>query len=186
MFLLSWLFPFVPSAAAVRDDIDPGDIYAVDIEYGSLSFYYDYGIWNVNTMRYEAAATSENPAAGTPDGLPGWYGFDGTANRVAVINRSAGKSITVEIAYRPLAAGELAAAGSPEVVTGVNMTVTGDDWSNNSLTVPAGLQDSEGNPAAVAGFIQLSGMPKVNGAEYESDDMLPIGMFTLTITDWDK
>ena len=187
IFLLSWLFPFAPTASAVDpvDPADPGYIYAVDIEYGSLSFYYDYGIWNVNTMRYEAAATSDHPAAGTPDGLPGWYGFDETANRVAVINKSAGKSITVELTYRSLEPGELTAARAPAVVSGVEMTVTGANWENNSVTIPSGLQDSEGKPVAVAGFIQLSGEPQVNGAEYESDDMLPIGMFSLTITGWD-
>ena len=184
MFLLSWLFPFVPSASAV-DGVDPGDVYAVDIEYGNMAFYYDYGIWNVNTMRYEAAATSDDPAAGTPNGMPGWYGFDGTANRVAVINRSAGKSITVELSYRSLTSSELSKAEAPAIVTGVEMTVTGANWSNNTITVPAGLTDGEGNPTAVAGFVQLSGKPTVNGADYESSQMLPIGMFTLTITDWD-
>ena len=186
IFLLSMVLPFAPSAAAVQDDeIDPGDVYAVDIEYGNLSFYYDYGIWNVNTMRYEAAATSEAPAAGTTDGLPGWYGFDRIANRVAVINRSAGKSITVELTYRPLNSVELTDAKAPAVVTGVSMTVTGADWTDNTATIPAGLKDDKGDPVGVAGFIQLNGTPMVGSTKYKSEDMLPIGMFTLTITGWD-
>ena len=179
MFLLSWLFPFAPSAAAVNEN----DIYALDIEYGSLSFYYDYGIWNVNTMRYEAAATSEAPAVGTKDGMPGWYGFDNTANRITVINRSAGKYIDVDLTYRSLEAHELSQAGAPDVVTGVNMTVTGADgraWLNNSVRV-----SGENGPNSVVGYIQLSGEPQVDGERYESSNMYPIGMFTLTITDWD-
>ena len=181
MFLLSWFFPFVPSAAAANE---ADYIYAVDIEYGSMAFYYDYGIWNVNTMRYEAAATSDNPAAGTKDGLPGWYGFDKKANRITVINRSAGKYIDVDLTYRSLYDYELSQAGAPAVVNNVDMTVTGEDgraWLNNSVRV-----SGENGPNSVVGYIQLSGEPQVDGERYESSNMYPIGMFTLTISAWEE
>lgn len=178
VMLLAALLIFTPaphsSAAAVS-----GDVYAIDIEFGNLSFYYDYGIWNVNTMRYEASDTSRNNAAGTVDGFPGWYGFDGVANRVSVKNSSPGGSaVTAELTYRSLTADELGGAGVDEIVTGVTMTVTGWPNDKNWVVVPA-------NDTPVIGYIHLQGEPKVNGQRYDSATMAPIGLFTLTITAWD-
>lgn len=187
MFLLSWLLPLSPTAAAV-DPVDPGDVYAVDIEFGSLAFYYDYGIWNVNTMRYEAAETSSSPAQGTTPGFPGWYGFDEKANLIKVVNGSLDDSITVEFTYAPLTAEQIAIAKASkpdgewdalQPVSGVSMTVVNTDtgvlWEGNAATIPAGDE--------AAGFVQLDGTPMVNGERYNSEDMLPIGMFTMTIKD---
>lgn len=190
IMLISCLVP-VPPARATDPAADPGDpfVYAVDIEYGSMSFYYDYGIWNVNTMRYEASATSDNPAEGTPDGFPGWYGFDNTANRIAVINRNPDLSITVQLTYRPLTESDRTAtnadANMVTGVTGVSMAVSGEGWdANNKATVDESkLLDTD--KAGVIGFIQLSGEPKVGDARYSSDDMTAIGMFSLTITAWE-
>lgn len=175
MLITILLLPVAPRATA--EEVE-GDVYAIDIEFGNLSFYYDYGIWNVNTMRYEASDTSRNNAAGTVDGFPGWYGFDGVSNRISVKNTSpSGSSVTVALTYRPLTNEELGSAGVDNVVTGVSMTVSG--WAgNNWVEVPA-----DGN--SVVGFIHLQGEPQVNGQRYDSASMAPIGLFTLTITAWD-
>lgn len=174
MLIAALLLPIGPRVSAV----EPGAYtYAIDIEFGNLSFYYDYGMWNVNTMRYEAADTSREPADGTANGYPGWYGFDSIANRIAVKNSgSGGKAVTVSLTYRPLAAAELMEAGVPAVVEGVSMTVSG--WGGNNWTVvPA--------DSSVEGFVHLQGEPRVAGQRYDSVSMAPIGMFTLTITDWE-
>ena len=75
--------PAFPVQANGGDPKSDGYKYAVTIEFGSMTFAYDYGKWDVNEMRYIANAASKNPANGTTEGYPGWYGFDGTANRIS-------------------------------------------------------------------------------------------------------
>ena len=58
--------------------------YIVTIEFGAFDFQYDWGKWNVETLRYEADSNSADPAMDTPQGAPGWYGFDGTNNRIGI------------------------------------------------------------------------------------------------------
>lgn len=58
--------------------------YYIEIEFGAMQFYYDYGEWNPSTHRYEADTTSIDPAAGKTAGDPGWYGFDGTNNKITI------------------------------------------------------------------------------------------------------
>ena len=164
------------------DEIDV-DVYALTIEFGNLSFYYDYGVWDVNDMRYEASATSTYPAAGTVAGYPGWYGFDKIANKITIKNESQpGNDVTVALEYRSLKDdGELAAAGADAIVDGVSMTVLGasepSEWQANTATVPAEQK--------VEGFIHLSGEPKLaGGSVYDSPTMQPIGMLTLAIQSW--
>lgn len=172
----------IPAAA---DEV--GNVYAMDIEFGSLSFYYDYGNWNVNTMRYEADANSTGPADGTTSGFPGWYGFDGTSNKIVLKNGSVnGSSITVSMNYRGLNDDEVAAAGAKHAVKGVSMIVTGDAWtldSGNRYTavIPA-TRDAGGHPVPVDAYIHLSGEPKLeNSSPYESQTLQPIGMLIIKI-----
>lgn len=153
------------------------DVYRIDIEFGNQSFYYDYGIWDPNTMRYVADAGSTYPSDGTDDGFPGWYGFDGIANRISVTNNGTnGKPVTVGLTYRALVEDELSGAGVSDVVSGVTMTVTG--WTDNQVTVVA-------DGTAVLGFIQLHGEPTVGTERYSSSVMSPIGMLTIKIENWD-
>lgn len=165
----------LPGTLTTPAEAAPDDVYAINVEFGNLSFYYDYGTWNVNTMRYEAAATSANPANGTTAGFPGWYGFDGTANKISIENGSApGKSVTMSLHYRSLESGELSSAGTATSVSGVTMTV--DGWNNNSVTVAS-------NSTAV-GYIHLAGEPVTTDDTYDSATMQPIGMLTLKIDSW--
>lgn len=86
---------------------DPGDndapyVYAVEIEFGSFAFYYDWGTWNVNTFSYDADASSTYPAADTVPGKAGWYSFDGVNNKIKVTNKSVSttsKLVKINIQY---------------------------------------------------------------------------------------
>ncbi len=87
----STAFPIPP-----EEMIDVGDVdddgnpypykYSITIEFGEFSFYYDYGIWDVNKLTYQT--TSSYPAADLASGAPGWYGFDGLANKISITNES--------------------------------------------------------------------------------------------------
>ena len=200
IMFISCLVP-VPPATAAGELPDPETfVYAVDIEFGSLSFYYDYGIWNVNTMRYEAAATSEYPAFGTIKEFPGWYGFDGTANRIAVYNTSLnGKSVYITLGYRAFTQADYTNT-LDYTVSGVEMAITdsagellwaeASDDKPHTFEVPLSKFDSSGKLIPVERYIHLSGTPKkgVDGSapNYVSNTIAPIGMFSLTITDWDE
>ena len=172
----------IPAAAD-----EENNVYAMDIEFGSLSFYYDYGNWNVNTMRYEADANSTGPAAGTTSGFPGWYGFDKTSNKIVLTNSSVGdRKITVSLDYRGLTDKEAAAAQAGYAVTGVSMSVTGDAWThasgNRYTAVIQATRDAGGYPVPVEAYIHLSGEPKLeNGSPYESQTLQPIGMLIIKI-----
>ena len=164
--------------------------YAIDIEFGSLSFYYDYGQWDVDSMSYKASATSTYPADATRNGYPGWYGFDDVANKIKIVNSAEGdRGVQVAISYESLSQEILADAGADVVVKNVAMTVKGvpvenisdvreisDDvvWNGNTVTVPAG--------STAIGYVHLSGEPALeNGEMYLETAMRPIGMLTIAI-----
>lgn len=182
LFCLSCcLFPGVYAAEGEDEGaVSDPDVYIITIEFGNLSFYYDYGVWDVNSMRYVADDASINPADGTDEGFPGWYGFDSIANRIAIINESTDeRAVTFSLAYRSLTEDELPGAGVTDVgmVSGVTMTVSDGGWSNGQVAVPA-----DGNQ--VVGYVHLQGQPTVAGGRYDSSTMTPIGMLTLSIESW--
>ena len=167
---------FAPEAHAENDPIVE-DRYSLTVEFGSLAFYYDHGVWDPNVMNYVASSNDTTAAAGTTAGWPGWYGFDGTANMVLVQNTSReAMDITVSLTYSPM-----------ESVTGVQMTVkdgTADpgvgvvSWAGSANSYQVTLPQSK---AAVA-LIQLQGEPRKDGNRYVSENQMePIGMIYLTI-----
>ena len=112
------------AAENVADPEDGYNIYKyiINIEYGTLSFYYDWGVWDTDHCVYTAEKSSYGPSKETQDNTaqlrnqlqgqlqnvtaenqpnsPGWYGFDGTANKISVTNLSAGnESIYVRLDY---------------------------------------------------------------------------------------
>lgn len=162
--------------------LDPSYVYAIDIEFGNLAFYYDYGVWNVNTMRYEASETSTDPAIGTAAGFPGWYGFDGTSNLIKVTNRSTGGyAVDFSLSYRSLTESEWVGAGVMESVSDVAMTVV--DKNGDPLKKTTQVAADAETPAEW--YIHLQGEPHVDGGVYSSDTMNPIGMLTLKIDAWE-
>ena len=74
-----------PSEIATTD----GYRYNLEIEYsGTFTFTYDWGVWDPDKCMYVASQESKYPAAGTTNGMPGWYGFDGVTNKITFTNYS--------------------------------------------------------------------------------------------------
>ncbi len=174
--------PAFPVQANGGDPKSDGYKYAVTIEFGSMTFAYDYGKWDVNEMRYKANAASKNPANGTTEGYPGWYGFDGTANRISVKysneNETDGdtqnRNLSVTLDYRML---------TSEKVSGVEM----DFYSDTALTVPFSPSftvphtNPEDEDAKTVIYASLRGEPTENGGKFLSDSFVPVGMLTIRV-----
>lgn len=173
-------FPVRVNADETKSD---GYKYAVTIEFGSMTFAYDYGKWDVNEMRYKANAASKNPANGTTEGYPGWYGFDGTANRISVKysnetgDVSTNRNLAVTLDYRVFSSSE------GRVVGGVAM----EFYSDAALTVPFSPSftvphtDPENKNAKTVIYASLSGEPTENGGKFLSDSFVPVGMLTIRV-----
>lgn len=188
LLALSLLFALLPAPVRAQDS-DSSEAnayqYAVTIEFGSLTFYYDYGAWDVDELRYRAAASSQNPANGTEPGFPGWYGFDGTANaiRVQYTNKNEADSpeqnrrLAVSLSYRPLADSE------GRAVSGVSMQF----FSDPALTQPISSSftvshtPAEDTAARTTVYASLTGEPVENGGKYLSESFSPIGMLTISV-----
>lgn len=186
-------FVFAPPVAEA--DSTPEYRYTVSIEFGPMTFYYDWGTWNSSEMRYVAASSSENPANGTVQGYPGWYGFDGTANKISIqysnaqysnaTEEAVNQNVNVKVAYEVL-------SGTNEV-SGISMSlfqdqaltesVAGGSGNSYTLTVPntyvAGTPESDLAKTTV--YLSLSGVPKKGGSDLKSETFTPVGVLTITI-----
>ena len=177
--------PMFPAYAENDETKSDGYKYAVTIEFGSMTFFYDYGKWDVNEMRYKTDDASKNPANGTESGYPGWYGFDGTANRISVKysnenetdTPTQNRKLAVKLDYRKLSSAE------GRVVDGVAM----DFYSDAALTVPFSPRfavphtDPEDENAKTVIYTSLRGEPTENGGKYLSDSFVPVGMLTIRV-----
>lgn len=181
LILLS--IPAFPVRVNADEPKSDGYKYAVTIEFGSMTFAYDYGKWDVNEMRYKANAASKNPANGTEPGYPGWYGFDGTANRISVKysnetgDVSTNRNLAVTLSYRALSSKE------GQVVDGVSMDFYSDAaltaGFSPSFTVPH--TDPENENAKTVIYASLRGAPTKNGGKFLSDSFVPVGMLTIRV-----
>ena len=156
-------------------------VYAIVIEFGSFSFYYDYGVWDPATLTYKADPASSDPSHSTVKGSPGWYGFDGISNKITVENRSDYKGqplsdLKITISYSQ-------AEFSQTVEESVSMTF----FSNEALLgEPEGIGSysftiSSGTENDV--FVSLSGTPSDSqGNDIFSDVAIPIGYITLQVS----
>ena len=177
--------PAFPVQAENGDTQSDGYKYAVTIEFGSMTFAYDYGKWDVNEMRYKANTASANPANGTTEGYPGWYGFDGTANRISVKysnenekdNATQNRKLSVTLDYRVFSSSE------GRVVGGVAM----DFYSDAALTAPFSPSftvphtDPENENAKTVIYASLRGEPTENKGKFLSDSFVPVGMLTIRV-----
>lgn len=157
--------------------------YKIVIEFGSFSFYYDYGTWDPGTRTYKADPASRDPSHSTVEGSPGWYGFDGISNKITVENLSEYEgqplSVKITISYSQ-------AEFSQTVEDSVKMTLFPDKTFTNgyketdsdgkySFTVASGNKNEF--------FISLSGIPKDSTGDYLfSDVAIPIGYITLQVS----
>ena len=190
MIILS--VPALPVSAENGDATknDDGYRYAVTIEFGSMAFCYDYGKWDVNELRYKANASSVNPAHDTTAGFPGWYGFDGTANRISVKysnqNEEDGstknRKLAVTLEYRNNQTDD-----GGKHITGVEMNF----YSDASLTVPFSRTfivphtPPEDLSDKTVIYASLKGAPQEHTSDglkkYISDTFAPIGMLTIRV-----
>ena len=183
LILLS--FPAFPVRVNADETKSDGYKYAVTIEFGSMTFAYDYGKWDVNEMRYKANAASKNPANGTTEGYPGWYGFDGTANRISVKysnenetdSPTQNRKLAVTLDYRVLSTSE------GRVVDDVTM----DFYSDAAFTVPFSPSftvphtDPENENVKTVIYASLRGEPTENKGKFLSDSFVPVGMLTIRV-----
>ena len=148
--------------------------YAVTIEFGSMTFYYDYGRWDVNEMCYKAGTSSQNPAAGTVQGYPGWYGFDGIANRIGVqftdSENNAQARLSVTLGYGVIDS----SVDTTDAMSNISMDFYIDQnltekLENNTFSVsPSGTKTEI--------FASLRGEPG-----FYSETFAPIGFLSITI-----
>lgn len=196
MLALALLLPSLPVFAADVGDASAAESesaeryrYAVTIEFGSMTFCYDYGTWNASEMRYQASAGSTLPANGTTQGFPGWYGFDGVANRISVkyfdqSNPDAQSELAVALSYRALVADDKAASG--QLIQDVDMEFYSDlgltqPFNGSRFTVPnTKVSDID---AKTVIYASLKGEPHLANGEtpFESTTFVPIGMLTIQI-----
>lgn len=160
--------------------------YSVEIEFGAMTFCYDYGTWNTSDLRYEADDSSDFPSSETIAGFPGWYGFDGTANKISVKYNNVSVTtdptkdfLTVSIDYRALTAGEGGDSGVTDI-EGVSMGLYGAaDWSR--YLGGSGTQLSVAKNSSIEVWLSLDGVPTVGTEAFRSQNLVPIGMLTITL-----
>ena len=168
-------------------------VYNVTITFGSFDFYYDYGTWDSQNLKYSANQSSTNPAAGTVNTFPGWYGFDGTANKISVENSSTagGVQVTVQYADTPLAGDTTDNIAFPFLPDSVTMSC----YDNAAFTMPASGAFENGCSFPVAGldaalqptikdiYVSFSGKPlNTDGTNFVSAQTKRIGYITLTVS----
>lgn len=180
--LLLSAIPVVPAAAdGETTATETGYTYSVEITFGSLSFVYDWGTWSTSHLRYEADKSSTNPASGTEQGFPGWYGFDGTANMVRVkylrseTDTTQYDNLSVTLEYAPLT--------GTSAVSGVEMELfTASDFSSGSKV--AGTNNfalTVQNNKATDYWISLKGVPMSGSNSFDSDTLTAIGTLTFRL-----
>lgn len=141
--------------------------YAVDVEFGAMSFIYSRAVWNVNTYEYDENDTGF------------WTGNTGTNNRITVSNYS-NKSIRfsayaeIEFIYRPTSEGS-------EHGISVYLTHNNEAYTMNTpITVPAAseaTEQTEGSPSSDSLRLVLSGVPQMS-----LDSYVTVGLVSVLIS----
>jgi hypothetical protein len=187
--------PKILSADEPLKDPETGTeyVYNVTIEFGSFDFYYDYGVWDSAKLQYKANEASKNPAKDTQNTFPGWYGFDGTANKITIENSSSNGDVKVKLEYTdvPLANDTTDNVSFPLKPGTVTMTCYDDaaftTMSPGAITngcsfTMAGL-DSSATPTSKEIYLSFSGRPvKTDGTNFISAQAQRIGYITLTVS----
>lgn len=180
--LLLSAIPVVPAAAdGETTATETGYTYSVEITFGSLSFVYDWGTWSTSHLRYEADKSSTNPASGTEQGFPGWYGFDGTANKVSVkylrseTDTTQYDNLSVTLEYAPLT--------GTSAVGGVEMELfkSKDFSSDSQVTGTNNFALTVRNNKATDYWISLKGVPMSGSNSFDSDTLTAIGTLTFRL-----
>lgn len=168
-------------------------VYNVTITFGSFDFYYDYGTWDSQNLKYSANQSSTDPAAGTVDTFPGWYGFDGTANKITVENSSiaGGVQVTVQYTDTPLSGDTTDTVAFPLLSGSVMMscyedaafTLPSPGAFNNGCSFPVAGLDAALQPTTKDIYVSFSGKPlNTDGTAFVSAQTRRIGYITLTVS----
>mgnify|MGYP006928557834 CR=1 FL=1 len=150
---------------------DEQSVYAVDIEFGSMYFTYSRAQWNTDDMVYEELV-----------GQSRWTGYDGTNNRIGIINRS-----NFEICYAAKSKIDFIHSSIGDSTIGIKANFYPE---NSSDTAPiTGIEQTV--PAATAGdskktgtagkancYLILSGVPQLGDSEH----FTVIGNVTVTVS----
>lgn len=128
------------------------EVYAVDIEWGSLAFTYSttYGGWNKTTHEY--------------DNVTGNWD---TASKTITVTNHSNKDVTVKTVY----------AGTETQVAGVTVSVTGDSVADTAITLDAGVESSPSTADNTTITVGVSGTPENRRA----DSTVTVGSITITI-----
>lgn len=179
---------------------DPGDdnnpyVYSITIEFGSFDFYYDYGTWNTETLKYAANYSSANPAAGTTPGEPGWYGFDGITNKITVTNGSINSELSpVEVkieftdndntdtnANFPLKSGSISMTCYDDIA--LSSPTTSKVTMGNGCIFEVAAPTDAPNPTVRDIYVSFEGAPKnADGTNFKNTSPTIIGYITLTVS----
>ena len=168
-------------------------VYNVTVTFGSFDFYYDYGTWDSENLKYAANASSKNPAADTADTFPGWYGFDGVTNKITVENSSTAGEVQIHIQYTDTS---LEGDTTDNIAFPLRLgSVTMSCYDNAALTMPASGAIANGCSFHVAGlaaapqptvkdiYVSFSGKPlNTDGTNFVSAQTKRIGYITLTVS----
>ena len=168
-------------------------VYNVTITFGSFDFYYDYGTWDSQNIKYTANAASKNPAAGTTDTFPGWYGFDGTTNKISIENMSIEKNVLITLQYTDTQLiGDTTDSATFPLQEGA---VTMSCFTDAELTQPASGSFTNGCSFIVEGtpeslpatskelYVSFSGKPlNKDGSDFKSAQSQRIGYITFTVS----
>ena len=187
--------PKISSANESSQDPDTGMdyVYSVTIEFGSFDFYYDYGVWDSENLKYKANEASRNPAKDTQNTFPGWYGFDGTANKISVENSSLGGDINVMVEYTDVSPANDATDTvyfplMPGSVTmtcydDADFTTVSEGAKTNGCSFNMSGLDLSANSTLKEIYVSFSGRPiNADGTNFISAQAQRIGYITITIS----
>lgn len=130
------------------------EVYAVDIEWGSLAFTYNttYGGWNKTSHEYETS-----------------YGeWTAETTKTITVTNHSNKDVTVKTVYAP---------DDQKQVAGVTVSVTGDSVADAAITLRAGVESSPNTADKTEITVGVSGTPENRRA----DRTVTVGAITVTI-----
>lgn len=145
--------------------------YAVDIEFGTMSFTYSLTVWNAGTLQYEEL-----------EGESRWSGFDGKTNAVTVYNRSNAAIsyvATSKIDFLHSSVGDSSHGISSGLYAENNRT--SEQVGGKAQQVPAatpGSSTAYGSPGVGKCYLILSGIPQFS----DSDAFVTVGEVTVMIS----
>ena len=150
-------------------------VYSVEIEFGAMYFNYTKEVWNVGTMKYDKA----------DDGSSFWLGFDGTNNRVTVVNRSNADilcNVKPEISFIHAShdnglSGIIAKVYRDANAQNAANLVTVDNQVRINKATPPAILTEKGTPTRQSFYLFLEGNPQSGNTDY----YIAVGDMTVTV-----